>query len=89
MSNKKIKATYSHTIGVVAMEGRGFSNPVDLVISSENLIYVLSRTNPEQPEGIRIGTCNMESEYFRDFGWACWVSPVCEPGVSPVCEPGV
>ena len=68
MSNKKIKATYSHTLGVVAMEGRGFSNPVDLVISSENLIYVLSRTNPEQPEGIRIGICNMESEYFGDFG---------------------
>ncbi len=68
MSNKKIKAIYSHTIGVVAMEGRGFSNPVDLAISSENRIYVLSRTNPEQPEGIRIGICNMQSEYFGDFG---------------------
>ncbi len=62
MSNKKIKATYSHTIGVAAMEGSGFINPVDLVISSENLIYVLSPTNPEQPEGIRIGIGNMESE---------------------------
>ena len=68
MSNKNIKAIYSHTIGVVSMEGRGFSNPVDLAISSENRIYVLSRTNPEQPEGIRIGICNMESEYFGDFG---------------------
>ena len=59
---------YSHTIGLVAMEGRGFSNPVDLAISSEDRIYVVSRTNPEQPYGIRVGICNLESDYFGDFG---------------------
>ena len=59
---------YSHTIGIVAMEGRGFSNPVDLAISSDDRIYVVSRTNPLQPYGIRIGICNLDSDYFGDFG---------------------
>ena len=59
---------YNRTIGIVAMEGRGFSNPVDLAISSDGLIYVLSRTNPLQPYGIRIGICNLESEYLGHFG---------------------
>ena len=56
------------TLGMVAMVGRGFSNPVDMAISSEDRIYVLSRTNPVQTEGIRVGICNLESEYFGDFG---------------------
>ena len=59
---------YSMTLGMVAMVGRGFSNPVDMAISSEDRIYVLSRTNPVQTEGIRVGICNLESEYFGDFG---------------------
>ena len=50
------------------MEGRGFSNPVDMAISSDDRIYVLSRTNPLQTEGIRIGILNIDSEYFGDFG---------------------
>ena len=50
------------------MEGRGFSNPVDLAVSSEGRIYVLSRTNPTQTYGIRVGICNLDSDYFGDFG---------------------
>ena len=64
----KIRATYSQTIGIVSMEGRGFSNPVDLAISSDDRFYVINRCNPDQPEGIRIGMCNLKSEYFGDFG---------------------
>ena len=59
---------YGLTLGLTAMEGRGFSNPVDLAISSDDRIYVLSRTNPLQPEGIRVGILNLDSEYFGDFG---------------------
>ena len=50
------------------MEGRGFSNPVDLAISSDGRMYVLSRTNSAQPYGIRVGICNIDSEYFGHFG---------------------
>ena len=62
------RLTYDRTIGLAAMEGRGFSNPVDLAISSIGRIYVLSRTNPLQAYAIRVGVCNLESEYFGDFG---------------------
>ena len=60
--------SYLQTIGIVAMEGRGFSNPVDLAISSDGLIYVVSRANPLQTYSVRIGVCNIESDYLGDFG---------------------
>ena len=63
------RLSYSHTIGIVAMEGRGFSNPVDVAISSADRVYVVSRTNPDQPYGIRVGICDMAGDdYFGDFG---------------------
>ncbi len=63
------RLSYSHTIGIVAMEGRGFSNPVDMAISGADRVYVVSRTNPDQPYGIRVGICDMAGgDYFGDFG---------------------
>ncbi|MDA1348959.1 MAG: NHL repeat-containing protein, partial [Chloroflexi bacterium] len=59
---------YDRTVGIVAMEGRGFSNPVDLAISSDSRMYVLSRTNTLQTSGIRVGICNLDSDYFGHFG---------------------
>ena len=59
---------YGLTLGLTAMEGRGFSNPVDLAVSGDDRLYVLSRTNPVQTEGIRVGVLNLDSEYFGDFG---------------------
>ncbi|MEE2885488.1 MAG: NHL repeat-containing protein [Chloroflexota bacterium] len=63
-----MKVAYDRTVGIVAMEGRGFSNPVDLAISSESQIYVVSRTNTLQTFGIRIGICTIDGKYFGDFG---------------------
>ena len=59
---------YAKTIGLAAMEGRGFSNPVDLAIFSDDRIYVVSRTNPAQTFGIRVGICDFDENYFGDFG---------------------
>ena len=59
---------YGLTLGLTAMEGRGFSNPVDLAIASDDRIYVLSRTNPQQTSGIRVGILDLDSGYFGDFG---------------------
>ena len=67
MADKPV-VTYDRTLGIVAMEGRGFSNPVDIAISSNQRIYVLSRTNPLQTYGIRIGICDLDSNYYGDFG---------------------
>ena len=63
-----LRLRYSRTIGLVAMEGRGFSNPVELAISSDGRMYVVSRANYEQTYGIRIGICNLDSDYFGHFG---------------------
>ena len=62
------RVKYNHTVGLVAMFGRGFSNPVDVAFSSDEKMYVLSRTNPDQPDGVRIGICDLNSEYYGDFG---------------------
>jgi DNA-binding beta-propeller fold protein YncE len=64
----KPRLKYDRTVGIVAMEGRGFSNPVDLAVSSDSRLYVLSRTNTLQTFGIRIGICTLEGEYFGHFG---------------------
>ena len=59
---------YDRTVGLVAMEGRGFNNPVDIAISTDDRIYVLSRSNAVHTYGIRIGICDIDSNYFGDFG---------------------
>ena len=59
---------YGLTLGLASMEGRGFSNPVGLAISGDDRVYVASRANPLQPEGVRVGICDLDSEYFGDFG---------------------
>ncbi|MCL0099294.1 NHL repeat-containing protein [Dehalococcoidia bacterium] len=64
----KPRLHYDRTLGLASMEGRGFSNPVDLAISNTGHIYVLSRTNPTQTYGIRVGICDLEGNYFGDFG---------------------
>ena len=45
---------YSHTLGFMANQGRGFNNPVDLAIDSTGTLFVLNRAGPEvgSPVGI-------------------------------------
>lgn len=64
----KTRVQYERTLGLASMEGRGFSNPVDLAISHSSRIYVLNRTNPTQTYGIRVGICDLDGNYFGDFG---------------------
>lgn len=63
---------YSHTIGVMAHGGRGFSNPVDLALAPGDIIYVLNRSNPVQGPppmgGLRIGILNVNEDYLGFFG---------------------
>jgi DNA-binding beta-propeller fold protein YncE len=63
--------TYSHTIGFLAATGRGFTNPVDLAINSEGILYVLNRAGPETPVRLpskRVSICTLDEEYLGDFG---------------------
>ena len=59
---------YGLTLGLTSLEGRGFSNPVDLAFSSDDRIYALSRTSPLHASAIRVGILDLDSEYYGDFG---------------------
>ena len=65
------KFEYSHTVGFLANQGRGFNNPVDLAFDEHGLMYVLNRAGPEV--GIRlpykrITICNANEDYLGEFG---------------------
>ena len=62
---------YSHTVGSLSNQGRGFQNPVDLAVDSEGVVYVLNRAGPEIPLRLpykRISRCTVGEEYLGEFG---------------------
>ena len=62
---------YSHTIGFLAGTGRGFTNPVDLAINSQGIIYVLNRAGPETPIRLpskRVSMCTLDEDFLGEFG---------------------
>ena len=60
---------YSHTIGTLAASGRGFSNPVDLALGENGLLYVINRSNANQARGgaVRGSICTIDEEYLGSF----------------------
>ncbi len=62
---------YSHTVGSLSNQGRGFQNPVDVALDSQGVMYVLSRAGPELPIRLpykRISMCTVDEEYLGEFG---------------------
>ena len=63
--------TYSHTIGFLAATGRGFTNPVDLAINSQGVLYVLNRAGPETPVRLpskRVSMVTLDEEWLGEWG---------------------
>lgn len=60
---------YVRTIGLLALTGRGFSNPINAAVNRDGLIYVVNRSNSTQaPMGAaRITICNIDGEYIGEF----------------------
>ena len=58
---------YSHTIGLLAQSGRGFSLPIDCAFGPDGIIYVLNRGTPTQ-RNTHVTICTVDSEYRADFG---------------------
>lgn len=60
---------YSHTVGMLALTGKGFSNPVDLALGEAGLVYVLNRSNSFQaPMGaVRVTICTLDEQYIGQF----------------------
>src|SRR6266851_411665 len=61
---------YSHTIGLLALTGRGFSNPMNTAVTDAGILYVVNRSNSTQAlqGAVRITVCNIEGEYLGEFG---------------------
>src|SRR5258708_31332421 len=61
---------YSHTIGLLALSGRGFSNPMNTAVTDAGILYVVNRSNSFQAlqGAVRITVCNIDGEYLGEFG---------------------
>jgi DNA-binding beta-propeller fold protein YncE len=61
---------YSHTIGLLALTGRGFSNPMHAAVASDGTLYVVNRSNSTQAlqGAVRITICNIQGDYLGEFG---------------------
>lgn len=66
--NKTGFLTYSHTIGLCTMEGRGFMFPSDTAFGAGGRHYTVSRGVPGDNRNIRITMYDIEAEYFGTFG---------------------
>ena len=62
---------YSHTVGSLSNQGRGFQNPVDVALDSQDVMYVLNRAGPELPIRLpykRVSMCTVDEEFLGEFG---------------------
>ena len=59
---------YDRTLGVAAMENRGFYYPVDTAINRDGRIYGLSRSHEGDPRGVRVCILDLESNFHGVFG---------------------
>ena len=56
--------TYSHTIGLCTMQGRGYYYPSDSVVGKDSRLYVPSRSVEGDPRGVRITACDLKGAKF-------------------------
>lgn len=59
---------YDRTLGVAAMENRGFYYPVDIAINGVGRIYGLSRSHEGDPRGVRVCIFDLDSNFYGVFG---------------------
>ena len=59
---------YYLTLGIVAMEGRGFEYPSDSFVAENDRIYVTNKSRDYGERGVRVTILDMDSDYFGTFG---------------------
>ena len=59
---------YDRTLGVAAMESRGFYYPVDLAIGDDGRMYGLSRSHEGDPRGVRVCILDYDGGFHGVFG---------------------
>lgn len=58
---------YSHTIGLLAQTGRGFSLPIDCALGKDGTLYVVDRGTGTQ-RNTHVTICTVDGDYRTDFG---------------------
>jgi len=61
---------YSHTVGLYALRGRGFNNPVDVALGQNGHLYVLNRAGPDLAVRLyykRVTICTVTEDYLGEF----------------------
>lgn len=59
---------YLLTLGIVAMEGRGFEYPTDSVSAPNGRLYVTNKSRNYGERGVRITVLDLDSEFYGTFG---------------------
>ena len=60
---------YECTLGLSAMEGRGFYYPTDTVVGDNGRLYVANRSVEGVDRGVRVTICDIDSEFYGTFGF--------------------
>ena len=58
---------YAFTLGVAAMEGRGFYYPVDVGVGNGRL-YILGRSHEGDTRGVQVCMMDLDSRFYGTFG---------------------
>ena len=61
---------YSHTIGIFAVIGRGFTTPVDMAQGPDGVMYVLCRDSSDMEDrsvNKRVSMCTVDEDYLGAF----------------------
>ena len=82
MSKQDSVLEYDLTIGLIAMEGRGFEYPTDMVVGRDGRLYVPNRARDLGERGVRVTVTDIDSEYYGTFahhgqGDGYMISPMC------------
>ena len=67
-SPKTGRIEYDLTVGLSAMDGRGFYYPSDTAIGRDGRFYVVNRALESVNQGVRVTMCDIESEFYGIFG---------------------
>ena len=59
---------YLLTLGIVAMEGRGFEYPTDSVVAPNGRLYVPNKSRDYGERGVRLTVLGLDSEFYGTFG---------------------
>ncbi|MBM3942094.1 MAG: hypothetical protein FJ316_04055 [SAR202 cluster bacterium] len=78
---------YSHTIGRGEQRGPGFRTPVSMVMTKDDVMYVVSRASEYRPDSMRITMLTPDEEYIGEFANGGEVAGIADETASSMTWP--